>query len=95
MQTITGTFVKALPVTQGDSQRGHWYRGGFIIKFGEEITRHAAFTTFDTATLRQLELLAPGITVSVSYQPESREHEGRWYTELRCFSVTPINNNQQ
>lgn len=90
MQTITGTFIQALPVTEGDSSRGHWYRRGFIIKFGEEIIRTAAFTTFDTATLRQLELLTPGTTVSVSYQPESREHEGRWYTELRCFSITQI-----
>ncbi|MCR5588028.1 MAG: DUF3127 domain-containing protein [Bacteroidales bacterium] len=71
MQTITGTFIKALPVTEGDSQRGHWYRGGFIIKFGEE-------------------LIKPDTLISVNYQPESREFNGRWYTELRCFSISQI-----
>lgn len=90
MQTITGTFVKALPVTQGDGKRGHWYRGGFVIKYGEEFIRNAAFSVLDTSLLRQLELIQPNTLVQVNYQPDSREYEDRWYTELRCFSITQI-----
>ena len=32
---ITGTLIKILPETRGESQRGPWVRGGFVIQIGQ------------------------------------------------------------
>ena len=90
MQTITGKFIKALPITEGDSQRGHWIRGGFIIEHGDEFIRTVAFTTYGEDRVLMPEGIPQNTMVQVGYQPESREFEGRWYTELRCFTITPL-----
>ncbi len=90
MQTINGTFIKALPIIEGDGRRGHWVRGGFLIKFGEEYQRQVAFSLFVEDKVNMVSAIMPNTYVQVNYQPESREFEGRWYTELRCFSITPL-----
>jgi len=95
MQTINGKFIKTLPIQEGDSPRGHWVRGGFLIEYGEEYVRTAAFTTFGEDKVLMPEGIPQNTLVQVSYQPESREYDGRWYTELRCFSIVPLNTLQQ
>ncbi|MBP5545706.1 MAG: DUF3127 domain-containing protein [Bacteroidales bacterium] len=90
MNTIQGTFVKALPVTEGDSQRGHWVRGGFVIEYGEEYRRQVAFTVYGQEKVDTVSLYYQGIPVQVSFVPESREYNDRWYTELRCISINTI-----
>lgn len=87
MQTITGRFIKTLPIVEGENNRGHWVRGGFVIEYGDEYPRHAAFTLFGEDKVQMADSIIPNTFVQVSYQPESREYEDRWYTELRCFSI--------
>lgn len=87
MQTITGRFIKALPTVEGEGARGHWVRGGFVIEYGDEYPRQAAFSLFGEEKVQMAECIVSNTIVQVSYQPESREYEDRWYTELRCFSI--------
>lgn len=89
MQTIIGKFIKSLPTTEGDSQRGHWIRGGFVVEYGDEFPRKAAFSCFGEDKINMVESISPNTLVQVNYMPVSREYEGRWYTELHCQSVTP------
>lgn len=46
MQVIIGKFIKSLPTIEGDNARGHWVRGGFVIEYGDEYPRQAAFSLF-------------------------------------------------
>lgn len=87
--TINGTFVKALPTTEGDSHRGHWVRGGFVVEFGEEYPKKAAFSCFGEDKVAQANLPA-GTPVHVRFTPESREYQDKWYTDLKCISLTPL-----
>lgn len=88
MFTIEGTMTAILPVIEGDSQRGHWVKGGFAIQFGSEYPRKAAFSAFGTDLVAQIGTLYPGQRVQVSFTPESREYNGKWYTDLRCIGIT-------
>lgn len=85
MQQINGKIVKVLPQVEGENSRGRWVRGGFVIEYGDEYPRTAAFTVYGQDMVDKLSLFYPGILVQVNYQPESREYNDRWYTELRCF----------
>lgn len=90
MQTINGKIVKFLPKQEGDSQRGHWVKAGFVIEYGDEYPKKAAFSLFGEDRLQMCKGLKEGTPVQVSYNPESREYQDRWYTELNCIRLQAV-----
>lgn len=88
-QQINGKLIQFLPTQEGDSQRGHWKRGGFVIEYGEEYPRKAAFTLFGEEKINMVCAIPVGSPVTVKFHPESREFNDKWYTDLQAFSVTP------
>lgn len=96
MQTIQGKIVKFLPRVEGESQKGHWVKAGFVIEYGDEYPTKAAFTIFGEQRLQQCAGLKEGMEVVVNYNPQSREYGDRWYTDLQCMSIYPVaQQNQQ
>lgn len=91
MQTITGKIIKFLPKTEGDSTSGkHWVKAGIVIEYGDEYPTKAAFTIFGEQKLQACAGLKEGMEVVVNYNPQSREYNDRWYTDLQCMSVYPV-----
>lgn len=90
MQTIQGKIIKFLPKVEGESSRGPWVKSGFVIEYGDEYPTKAAFTIFGEQRLQQCAGLKEGMEVTVNFNPQSREYNDRWYTDLQCFSVFPV-----
>lgn len=88
---ITGKLIKILQEVRGESQRGPWVRGGFVIETEDTYPRQVAFTLFGEDRLAMLNSLVMNAPVVVTFSPESREFNERWYTDLRCIRVVPIN----
>ena len=87
---ITGRLIKILPEMRGESQRGPWVRGGFVIETEDTYPRQVAFTLFGEDRLAMLQSLVMNAPVVVTFSPESREYQERWYTDLRCIRVVPF-----
>lgn len=87
---ITGRLIKILPEMRGESQRGPWVRGGFVIETEDTYPRQVAFTLFGEDRLAMLQSLLMNAPVVVTFSPESREYQERWYTDLRCIRVVPF-----
>lgn len=94
MQTIVGKIIKFLPRVEGESQKGHWVKAGFVIEYGDEYPIKAAFTIFGEQRLQQCAGLKEGMEVTVNYNPQSREYNDHWYTDLQCINVFPIQQQQ-
>lgn len=94
MQTIVGKIIKFLPRVEGESQKGHWVKAGFVIEYGDEYPTKAAFTIFGEQRLQQCAGLKEGMEVTVNYNPQSREYNDHWYTDLQCINVFPIQQQQ-
>lgn len=91
MQTITGKIIKFIPKTEGDSTSGkHWVKAGIVIEYGDEYPTKAAFTIFGEQKLQACAGLKEGMEVVVNYNPQSREYNDRWYTDLQCMSIYPV-----
>lgn len=90
MTTIIGIVVAILPTQTGMSSRGEWVRGGFVIEYGEDFPYKAAFTVMGEEKIQLLEQMSIGQKVEVTFRPESREYNERWYTDLRCLRITPL-----
>jgi hypothetical protein len=88
---ITGKLIKIMPEVRGESQSGRpFVRGGFVIETDDTYPRQVAFTLFGEDRLAMLTGLAMNSMVQVTFSPESREYNERWYTDLRCIRVQSL-----
>ena len=83
-----GTVYKIMPVTKGTSARGEWQRQDVVFEMNEgSFARKICVTFFnkpdDVARLKE------GAAYTVSVNIESREYNGRWYTDIRAWSSSP------
>lgn len=84
---ITGKLIKVLEETRGESARGPWVRGGFVIETDGDYPRQVAFDCFGEDRVSMVKAINPGVNVTVRFNPESREFNNKWYTNLRCQSI--------
>ena len=87
---ITGKLIQLLPDVQGESARGPWVRGGFVIETGDDYPRKVAFTAFGEQRVAMVKNIPMGQMVQVTFTPESREFNDKWYTDLRCSNIQPF-----
>ncbi|MDR1006722.1 MAG: DUF3127 domain-containing protein [Bacteroidales bacterium] len=88
---IIGKLIKILPEQRGETARGTWARGGFVIETEEQFSRQVAFTLFGEDKLAMIKAVNMGERINVHFSPESREFNERWYTDLRCFRIDKFN----
>ncbi|MDD2530203.1 MAG: DUF3127 domain-containing protein [Bacteroidales bacterium] len=88
---IIGKFLKTLPEQSGESQRGPWVRGGFVIETEEQFPKQVAFSLWGEDKVAIVRTMPIGTQIKVFFSPESREYQDRWYTDLRCFRIDTFN----
>ena len=88
---IIGKFFKTLPEQKGESQRGPWIRGGFVIETEEQFPKQVAFSLWGEDKVAIVRTMPIGTQLKVFFSPESREFNERWFTDLRCFRIDTFN----
>lgn len=84
---IEGIVHSILPPVKGTSARGEWTKQEVILEQPGEFNRKACVSFWGDKAL-DAAALQPGERVSVAVNIESREYNGRWYTELRAWRMT-------
>ncbi|KWW31260.1 MAG: hypothetical protein AUK63_533 [bacterium P3] len=84
---ITGRLIRILAETRGESARGPWVRGGFVIETEGDYPRQVAFDCFGEDRVAMVKNIPMNSPVIVRFNPESREFNEKWYTNLRCSNV--------
>ena len=84
-----GKVLEILPAVTGQSARGTWERQTVVFEqankqFGKEI----AVTFMNKA--QEVAMLQKGQSYTVSFDIESRNYQGRWYTDVRAWRVQPL-----
>ena len=82
-----GIVYKILPATSGTSARGNWTRQDVVFELSQEFSRKICVTFFNKA--QEVAQLHEGLACQVSVNIESREFNGRWYTDVRAWRVQP------
>ena len=57
---IIGKLIRVLPEQSGESARGRWVRGGFVIETSEQYPRMVAFTMFGEDKVAMIKGIAIG-----------------------------------
>lgn len=82
---LKGKIVQVLPVQSGESARGPWKKQEYIMElpgqFSKKVCLYAWGDTVDNFDLKE------GEDVTASIDIESREYNGRWYTNIKIWKV--------
>lgn len=86
---IEVTVLEIRPATEGQSQRGPWQRQEVIceIPSQSQYQRKLCVTFFNRPD--DVKTLAVGQKYNFSIDIESREYNGRWYTDVRAWRIQP------
>jgi hypothetical protein len=86
---LIGTLVQVLPEAGGTSRAGNpWVKQEFILEYQDgQFPKKVCFTAFGNERVADLKKFATGDQVKVSINLESREYNGRWYTEARAWRI--------
>lgn len=81
-----GTVFSILPVVKGQGARGEWVKQEVVFELPGEFSRKACIAFWGDKA-QDVASLKPGDQVTVHFNLESREHNGRWFTEARAWRI--------
>ena len=84
---IVGKIIQVLPIQEGVGRNGNpWKLQGYVLETLENYPRKVHFEVFGEDKIKNNPCDIDQI-VTVSYDIESREFNGRWYTSIRAWKI--------
>ncbi len=83
---ITGKLVQLLEEQKGESARGPWLKQEFLIETEEKFPKQICLAAWNERA-SALKSFQPGERLKIAFDIESREFRGKWYTNLKAWSV--------
>jgi len=83
---ILGKIIEILPEKGGQSANGEWRKREYVLETEAQYPKKVCFMAWGDK-IDQFEL-KQGERVTVSVDLESREYNGRWYTDVKAWKVS-------
>jgi len=87
---IKGKLIKLLDQQSGQGKNGTWVKQEFIIETQEQYPRKVCISLWGDK-VKELESIQVGDLLTASINIESREYNGRWYTDVRAWRIVKEN----
>jgi hypothetical protein len=82
---LTARLVQLLPLQSGTGKNGQWKKQDIIVETEATYPKKVCISVWgdkiDTASLQ------PGSSLKIDFDVESREFNGRWYTDLKAWKI--------
>ena len=82
---IKGKIIEILPEKSGQSANGEWRKQEYVLETDSNYPKKICFMAWGDK-IREFNL-KQGDSVEVSVDLESREYNGRWYTDVKAWKV--------
>lgn len=86
---ITGKVLQVLEVQTGEGRNGPWQKGGFVMEVGDRFPKRVCLQVWKEM-IDQVNNLKTGEVVKAFVDIESREYNGRWYTDVRPWKLEKV-----
>lgn len=84
---ITGRIIAVLPEQGGTSKAGNpWKKQEYVLETHEQYPKKVCFQLFGEERIANAHI-QPGEELTVSFDIESREYQGKWYTNINAWKV--------
>ena len=88
---ITGKLIQVLPTQTGATKSGNkWEKGGFVLETDDRFPKKVCCTVWKDM-LAKMNDFKVGDSLKASIDIESREFNGRWYTDVRAWKLDVLN----
>ncbi len=83
---LSGKIVKVLPLQTGQGKTGNsWKKQEYVIEYGDQYPKQVCFNLWGDKVDQFA--LAEGDAVTIFFDIESREFNGRYYTDVKAWKV--------
>lgn len=86
---ITGKIIHVLPERSGMSARGEWKVQSFVVETQEQYPRKMVFDVFGAERLQRFNITG-GDMVTVCFDIDAHEYQGRWFNNIRAYDVRKL-----
>lgn len=84
---ISGKVIQILPLETGEGKNGQWKKQFFIMEYMDgNYPKKLCVSVWGDKT-DAVRTMQPGSNVKVSFNVDSREYNGRWYTDVRAWRI--------
>ena len=92
---IKGIITAVLAPREGDSANGHWKTQEFVVEHGSiSFPRKAVFSMRNSKLDDFWKLISMGKRVTVSFDIDAHEYQGRWYNSVNAYKVEELGQQQ-
>jgi len=82
---ISGKIIAVLPLATGEGKNGTWRSQDYVLETADQYPKKVCFNFFGDK-IEQFPLAIDDV-VNVSFDIESREYNGRWFTSIRAWKA--------
>lgn len=86
---ITGKITYVLPERSGTSARGEWKAQSFVVETKDQYPRKMVFDVFGAERLQRFNIKS-GDEVTVFFDIDAHEYQGRWFNNIRAYDVSHL-----
>ncbi len=84
---LQGKLVQLLEKQVGNGRNGTWEKQEFIVETMEQYPKKVCISAWGDK-IKEIGAARPGDVLKVSFNLESREFNGRWYTDIRAWRIS-------
>jgi hypothetical protein len=85
---IKGRVIQLLPLQTGEGKNGAWRKQEFVIETDAQYPKKICISAWGDKINESL--LQVGNEINVSFDLESREYNGRWYTDVKAWRMDAV-----
>jgi hypothetical protein len=86
---ITGKLITKLPQQSGEGKNGTWVKQEFIVETQDQFPRKVCIALWGDK-VRDLDPIQLGDSIKVAVNVESREFNGKWYTDVKAWRLEKL-----
>jgi len=88
---ISGKIIAVLEARSGQAKStgNPWMTQDYVIETSEQYPKRMCFNVFGEDKIKQFNIQV-GQELTVSFDINAREYQGRWYNDIRAWKVEPF-----
>ena len=93
---LTGKIIAVMPAKSGVSTKtgNNWMTQEYVIEVPGQYPKRCAFSVFGEDRIKLFNIQS-GEDITIQFDIEAREFNGRWYNDVRVYNVLRAQNQEQ
>jgi len=85
---LTAKLIQLLPLQTGTGKNGQWKKQDIIVETETTYPKKICVSVWGDKI--DAKLLQPGNQLKIDFDVESREYNGRWYTDVKAWKIEAV-----